>query len=68
MFAFLCKPVPVLIKPNETQVVARDCRLVQMSPSKCEENSFELKIINAPPITISTKNFHIKGYKKLLPK
>lgn len=65
MFAFLCKPVPVHVRPDVTQVVAKDCRMVEIQPSRYEKDSFEMKILAAPPVTLSTKNFQLERYKKL---
>lgn len=57
MYALLCKPIAVPIH-NKLQITAKDCRIIKIMPSKCDENSFEIQ--NAPPITISTKNYYMK--------
>lgn len=61
MYALLCKPIAVPFH-NQLQMTAKDCRIIKIVPSKCDENSFEIQ--NAPPITISTKNYHMKNYLK----
>ena len=61
MYALLCKPVAVAVH-NKLQVTARDCRMIKIVPSRCEENAFEM--LDAPPITISTKSYNMKKPKK----
>ena len=61
MYALLCKPVAVAVH-NKLQVTARDCRMIKIVPSRCDANAFEM--LDAPPITISTKSYNMKKPKK----
>ena len=53
MFALLCKPIAVPQQMGNPVLRAKDCRIVQFSPSQ-NQGKFEFEILEAPPIVIGS--------------
>ena len=52
MFALLCKPIVVPQQSGNPVLRANDCRIAYVKPSQVKQDTFELEILEAPPITI----------------
>lgn len=53
MYALLCKPIVINPPKSNPVLSARDCRIVQFSPSQ-NTGKYEFEILEAPPIIIDS--------------